>query len=54
MQRYLINHPIGVDLERLDLKVVDKKMAAAAQSVAVSLEENASKLTQASGDEADA
>ena len=51
---YLINHPIGVDLESLDLKVVDKKMAAAAQSTAIALEENASKLTQASGDEADA
>ena len=54
MRRYLINHPIGVDLESLDLKVVDKKMAAAAQSTAIALEENASKLTQASGDEADA
>ena len=28
LRRYLIKHPIGVDLENLDLKEVDKEMAA--------------------------
>ena len=35
LRRYLIKHPIGVDLENLDLEEVDKKMAIdeAAQSL---------------------
>ena len=28
MQRFLVKHPIGVDLEELDLEVVDKEMVA--------------------------
>ena len=28
LRRYLVKHPIGVDLRSLDLKVVDQKMAA--------------------------
>ena len=28
LRRYLVKHPIGVDLQSLDLKVVDQKMAA--------------------------
>ena len=45
-----------MDLESLDLEVVDKKMAAneATQSATIALEENASELTQAGGDKADA
>ena len=56
LQRYLVNYPIGMDLESLDLEVVDKKMAAneATQSATIALEENASELTQAGGDKADA
>ena len=36
LRRYLIKHPIGVDLENLDLEEVDKEMAIdeAAQSLA--------------------
>ena len=56
LQRYLVNYPIGMDLESLDLEVVDKKMAVdeAAQSATIALEENASELTQAGGDKVDA
>ena len=56
LQRYLGKHPIGMDLESLDLEVVDKKMAAneAAQSATITLEENALELTQVGGDKADA
>ena len=28
MRKYFIKHPFGVDLEKLDLKEVDKEMAA--------------------------
>ena len=36
LRRYLVKHPIGVDLPSLDLEVVDQEMAAdeAAQSLA--------------------
>ena len=56
LQWYLGKHPIGMDLESLDLEVVDKKMAAdeAAQSATITLEENALELTQVGGDKADA
>ena len=27
LRRYLVKHPIGVDMENLDLKEVDKEMA---------------------------
>ena len=35
LRRYLVKHPVGVDMENLDLEEVDKEMAAnkASQSV---------------------
>ena len=47
LRRYLIKHPIGVDLENLDLKEVDKEMAANEVSQFIAPEGDALKIAPA-------
>ena len=56
LQWFLIKHPIGVDLESLDLEVVDNEMVAdeASQFANVALVGNAPELAQVGGDKVDA
>ena len=41
LRRYLVKHPTGVDLENLDLKDIDREMAANETSQPVALEGDA-------------
>ena len=47
LRRYLVKHPVGVDMENLDVEEVDQKMAANEAFQSTALEGDAPKTTHA-------
>ena len=47
LRRYLVKHPIGVDLQNLDLEVVDQEMVTDEAAQSSTLEDNVAEKTNA-------